>query len=50
MRSLGYGRDYKYAHDFEGGKVEQLHLPVELEGHRFYTPGSAGREPSLTDH
>ena len=50
MRSLGYGRDYKYAHDFEGGKVEPLHLPVELEGHRFYTPGSAGREPSLTDH
>ena len=28
MRSMGYGRDYKYAHDFEGGTVEQQHLPV----------------------
>src|SRR5207248_3114491 len=27
MRSMGYGRDYRYAHDYEGGSVEQQHLP-----------------------
>src|SRR5207237_10067098 len=26
MRSMGYGKGYHYAHDFEGGKVEQQHL------------------------
>ncbi|MEP7104301.1 MAG: replication-associated recombination protein A [Chloroflexota bacterium] len=38
MRAMGYGRDYKYAHDFEGGKVEQQHLPDELKDARFYEP------------
>src|SRR5579859_2446680 len=27
MRSMGYGRDYKYAHDYEGGVANQVHLP-----------------------
>src|SRR5207244_12169760 len=30
MRSMGYGRDYRYAHDYEGGTVEQQHLPDDL--------------------
>jgi putative ATPase len=39
MRQMGYGRDYKYAHDYEGGTVEQQHLPDTLAGRRFYEPG-----------
>jgi putative ATPase len=39
MRSMGYGRDYRYAHDFPGATVEQQHLPDELQGRRFYEPG-----------
>lgn len=36
MRALGYGRGYKYAHDFPGARVEQQRLPKELQGRRFY--------------
>jgi putative ATPase len=38
MRSMGYGRGYRYAHDFPGAKVEQQHLPDQLAGRRFYEP------------
>ena len=38
MRSMGYGRDYRYAHDYEGGTVAQQHLPDELRGRTFYEP------------
>jgi len=38
MRAMGYGRDYKYAHDYEGGTVEQQHLPDELKDAHFYEP------------
>ena len=44
MRALGYGKDYKYAHSFEGHQVEQQHLPDELAGERFYRPSDQGRE------
>jgi putative ATPase len=39
MKNLGYGADYKYAHDFEGAKVDQRHLPDELGNRKFYEPG-----------
>jgi putative ATPase len=45
MRSMGYGRGYRYAHDFPGGKVEQQHLPDDLEGRKFYEPSDQDREP-----
>jgi putative ATPase len=38
MKSLDYGRDYKYAHDYAGSFVKQEFLPEGLEGTRFYTP------------
>jgi putative ATPase len=38
MRRMGYGRGYRYAHDYEGGRVEQQHLPDELKDRRFYEP------------
>jgi putative ATPase len=44
MRELGYGKEYKYAHDFEGHRVEQQHLPDELAGERFYHPSDQGFE------
>jgi putative ATPase len=39
MRSMGYGRGYRYAHDDPGGVVEQQHLPDELRDRRFFEPG-----------
>jgi putative ATPase len=44
MKNLGYGRDYKYAHNYEGHVVEQEHLPESLRGRKFYLPGEAGFE------
>lgn len=38
MKSLDYGRDYKYAHDYAGSFVEQEFMPAGMEGTRFYTP------------
>ena len=38
MKSEGYGKDYKYAHDFEGGFVEQEFMPDTLKGKTFYHP------------
>ena len=38
MRSMGYGRDYKYAHDYEGGVADQVHLPAKLAKRKVYRP------------
>ncbi|MGH7922183.1 MAG: replication-associated recombination protein A [Candidatus Dormibacteraceae bacterium] len=43
MRGMGYGQGYKYAHDFEGGVVEQQHLPDRLAGRRFFEPTERDR-------
>lgn len=38
MGDLGYGKGYKYAHDYEGHFVEQQFLPDGLADQRFWTP------------
>jgi putative ATPase len=38
MKNVGYGKDYKYAHDFPDAKVEQEHFPPSLKGRKYYTP------------
>lgn len=47
MKKLGYGRDYKYAHSFEGNFTEQEFLPDEIKGTVFYDPGKNPREEEL---
>ena len=44
MRQMGYGKGYKYAHDYEGGVVEQQHRPDKAQGHVYYRPGKLGWE------
>jgi putative ATPase len=44
MREMGYGRGYRYAHDYEGHVVEQQHLPDRVAGHRYYRAGELGWE------
>jgi len=39
MKSLGYGKDYKYPHNFPEGKVKQEYLPKGLEKKKYYRPG-----------
>jgi putative ATPase len=48
MRELGYGRDYQYAHDFEGGVVAQQNLPDNLRGRIYYEPTDRGFEQELS--
>lgn len=38
MKDLGYGTNYKYAHDYPGNFVRQQFLPDALQGHRFWQP------------
>jgi putative ATPase len=47
MKRMGYGKDYKYAHSFEGNFADQEFLPEELKGTAFYDPGQNPREEEL---
>jgi putative ATPase len=47
MRDLGYGRGYRYAHDFAGGVVAQQNLPDNLSGRIYYEPTDRGFEVEL---
>ena len=47
MKNIGYGKDYKYAHDFENNFMEQEFLPEKLSGTKFYDPQDNAREKEL---
>jgi len=38
MKSMGYGKGYKYAHDAEGGVADQVHMPEKLKARKVYRP------------
>ena len=40
MSDEGYGKDYKYAHDYSGNFVEQEFMPESLKGKQFYHPNA----------
>jgi putative ATPase len=44
LRKLGYGKGYKYPHDFPGHQVEQQYRPVKFQGKRYYEPSGQGEE------
>jgi len=49
MKGLGYGRGYKYAHDYADHVVEQQHLPDALKGKRYYDPSDSGHEALIRE-
>ena len=49
MKDLGYAKDYKYAHAFEGNFVDQEFLPEEISGTQFYTPGDNAKENPIRE-
>ena len=49
MKELGYAKDYKYAHAYEGNFVEQEFLPEEIAGTRFYEPGDNSKEAPIRE-
>jgi len=49
MRQMGYGRGYKYAHDYPDHFVRQQNLPASLQGKRYYVPAEQGYEKEIAD-
>jgi putative ATPase len=49
MKELDYGKDYKYAHDYENGYVPQDYLPEEIKGELFYQPKGVGFEKTIVE-
>ncbi len=47
MREAGYGKGYKYAHDYPGHFVEQQNMPDNLQHRRFYQPSEEGYEKEV---
>ena len=47
MKELGYGKDYAYAHNYEGNFVSHEFLPEEITGTTLYEPGRNTREDGL---
>ncbi len=50
MKGLGYGKDYKYAHDFDDALTDQEYFPDELAGTQYYRPHGVGREAKMIEY
>src|SRR6266496_269607 len=44
LRKLGYGKGYKYPHDYPGQRVDQQYRPPPFEGKQYYDPSGQGEE------
>jgi len=49
MRQLGYGRDYRYPHNFPGAFVEEDYMPPEIKHRRYYRPSDRGHEKGIKE-
>jgi putative ATPase len=47
MKTIGYGKDYKYAHSYEGNFADQEFMPKEISGTIFYEPSENPREQEI---
>lgn len=44
MKNIGYGKDYKYAHQYDGNFVNIEFLPEKIKGKKLFDPGQNARE------
>ena len=49
MKDLGYGKEYKYPHDFADGFVPENYFPETLGRRKYYEPSEAGHEKVIAD-
>ncbi|WP_285010301.1 replication-associated recombination protein A [Pedobacter faecalis] len=49
MKNIGYGKDYQYAHSFEGNFSAQEYFPEQLSGTLLYNPGRNAAEEKLRE-
>ncbi len=47
MKNIGYGKGYKYAHDFKDAYIHQKYLPEKLQNQRYYFPTDRGYEKTI---
>jgi putative ATPase len=47
MKELNYGKEYKYAHNYDQNFVQQEFLPEQAKGTRFFEPGNNPRENEI---
>lgn len=48
-KGYGFGKGYKYPHDYPGHFVDQDYLPEKLKDRRYYRPSQEGREAVIAD-
>jgi putative ATPase len=49
MKDIGYGKGYKYPHDFNDNFVEENYFPEELKDKQYYFPTKNGQEKSIRE-
>ena len=49
MKQLGYGKDYKYAHAYQGNFVQQQFLPDEVKDSRIWHPQNNAQEAKIRE-
>ena len=49
MKEIGYGKEYKYAHNYEENFVQENYLPDEIKNKQFYFPSENGQEKKLLE-
>ncbi len=47
MKEVGYGKEYKYAHDFENVTTDMETFPKRFKGRKYYDPGNLGLEKEI---
>ncbi len=47
MKDLGYGKDYKYPHDYPDHFIEEEYLPENIKGKTYYHPTEQGFEREI---
>ena len=49
MRKIGYGKGYRYAHDYDEAQVDQQHLPDAIKDRTYYHPSDRGYEKTVKE-
>jgi len=49
MKEMGYGKDYKYTHDYPGHFVKEDYFPSRLKHQHYYNPGDQGLEKRVKE-
>ena len=47
MKNMGYGKGYRYPHNYPDAKVEQEYLPDKVKNRIFYKPTERGFEKEI---